>query len=453
MDLFARSPDERIPSVSKKYATFQLKQRLILFGLSPPPKGILFAVFDPNEDPKFAAGVNAARTLYKLRSNLPNSVNNPIGLLLKHFNEFNFWFCSICHQNIIASQKHKCLKLSASNKCNIVFPNGQNCQFFSSQDNLKNLDHHKSHSFCFDHSCSIHKDKIWQPFPFENESIILDNSESFADFNLIHIDCSKFENDLDKRHHFLRVLTSLSNVLRARCMSVCSCTNHCHCARKLIVSDPCLIQSNISMANKTPAQIVSQFENYDFYAKGTRILGFDTFSFGKSKTQKRNKNSEKRNEICDLKFGFRNFQTAFRKLRSLEHEIKCIYPNVEQKNVFVVSTALFEQIKKNLPNQLNNFVFSKSSFICQVKTDINKLNLIIEQVPTIVKVAKNVKLSKRSLFNELSDSSEDDFVSPKVKKSNKKKKKKNEIFHQLGKKHIFSDSDGDVDEIFKKSFN
>ena len=208
------------------------------------------------------------------------------------------------------------------------------------------------------------------------------------------------------------------------------------------------------MANKTPAQIVSLFKDYDIHAKGTKILGFDTFSYGKSKTQKKNKSKEKRNEFCDLKFGFRNFQTAFRKLRSLEHEIKSIYPNLEQKNIFVVSSALFELIQKNLPNQLKNFVFSKASFISQVKTESNKLQIIIDQLPTRVQAAKNIKMSKRSLINEHSDTSDDDFVSPKVKKSTKKRMKTNQIFHQLGKKNWFSDSDGDdTDKIFNKCFN
>ena len=393
-------------------------------------------MFDPNEDKVFASGVNAARTIHKLRDKLPNSVNNPILLLLKHLSDFPFWYCSICEQNIIASQKHKCLKLLANDKCNIAFPNGEICQYFSSQDNLKNLDHHKSHSFCFDDLCQAHKDKIWQRFFFENESLILDQSTHFANFNLIHIDCTHVENDCDKRQHFLQVLTALSNVLKARSMIVCSCTNHCHCAKKLCVSDPFLIQSHMSMANKTPAQIVSQFNDYDLYAKGTKILGFDTFSFGKSKTQKKNKSIQKRNEICDLRFGFRNFQTAFRKLRAIEHEIISIYPNLQQKNIFVVSSALFEQIKENLPKQIMNFVFSKASFISQIKTDINKLQFNIQQLPTTTKEKKNVKLSKRSLINEQSDSSDDDFVSPKVKKPTKKKKKAKSNFSPTWEKKL-----------------
>ena len=112
--------------MAKKYATFALQERLLLFGLSPPPPQLLFAMFDPNEDKVFASGVNAARTIHKLRDKLPNSVNNPILLLLKHLSDFPFWYCSICEQNIIASQKHKCLKLLANDKCNIAFPNGEN---------------------------------------------------------------------------------------------------------------------------------------------------------------------------------------------------------------------------------------------------------------------------------------------------------------------------------------
>ena len=431
--LYSRASDAKIPTLALPYTTYLLKEKYAIIGTRYPIE-FKHEMYDVNCDKEYISAVKATKALYKLRSKLPASQNSSISLLVKHFDKYPFWFCSLCDHPFLSSAKHNCISLTQNQMCKIPFPNGMICNFSLSDINLKNVDHHKYHSFCLNRDCKFHLNNIWQEFEFENVNAFDNISHNLSDYNIIQVDCSSYDNNIDKREHFLRVLTSLSTYLKASSLQVCSCTNHCLCAKRLIMSEPCLIQSKVSRMEKSFHEIISEVDDFKKCGQGIRILGFDTFSLSKSKTN--SKNCHKQKQYCNLEFGLKNFRTAYKKLKSLDHEIKSMFKDHNKKNIFFTSTDLFRQIQAKGKKQ---FAFSH---VFHIKVDVLKLIVQNENCSTNKDEKKPLSLSNRHLIENFD--SEDDFE-PQVKKVRKKKKV---VLHQFGANCLSDDSEEDYDSVF-----
>ena len=358
-----------------------------------------------------------------------------------HLKTHPLWFCSFCKSPYLSTQRHKCISILT---CQIPLSNGKKCEFQLSSNKRDNFLHHKYHTFCHKNMCSIHSSSIFVSSIYNSEEQIKNIQSNLSDLNVIKIDCSKFCSNIEKRDHFISIMSFICKIIKPEAYQLCHCTNFCLCKKSLFLSEPAIIQSHSSKASKSFTTIAKESLEFKESGHGTRILGFDSFSVSKSKQNKNCKDVKKGERICDLATGVKNFQSACRALRCLDQDLSIVFNNYKRKNIFVMSFQMFDMLKLIAPNHPT---FESETNIVSIKNEASSIQVETLHLPEDNPAPPSLHFSKRSLMNSNSDNSSDDFQKISLK-PRKKKLKPKKVFKGFGKKSYFSSDDENLDDIF-----